>query len=234
MPKSNTNKQNKSDNVPKRKKGRPKKKTSKLNSPTKHIEKEKMKRGRPRKTPIEKKPDAMQTSIINQIHDNVYRKDSNGNMQFDDSGMYRPEQSAIHQPGSGRRLDEEALEQREMIENMWNKTNDSKVMTRRSQRLMGRDEPYNKHLSLEERMNNLEEMLSSIGMMVIALHKKTVNKPKKSRFDELIRLGFNVETARTIKKNLLNDNNYFDKVRKSSFHHTGNESMISAQGSVKQ
>jgi hypothetical protein len=233
MAKSSNNKQNKSDILTKRKKGRPKKKTSKMNSPTKHIEKEKIKRGRPRKHPIERKPDTLQTSIINHIHDNNLRKELHHN-SYDENEIYRPEHSTFHQPGSGRRLDEETLEQKEMIENIWNKTNESTVKTRRSQRLMARDDQGGRNLTIDERLTNIEEMMSSLGMMILGLHKKTVNKDKKIKLDELIRRGFTVETARTIKENLFRDSNFFDKVRRGSIHYTGNDSMISAQGSVKQ
>ena len=229
MAKSNNTKQNKSDHVVKKKKGRPKKKTSKLNSPSKHIEKEEKKgRGRPRKNPIQKKiTDPMQTSIINKIHENNYSQDFGRSHLYEDTDVYRPDQNAaFHLPSSRGRLEEEILVKREYIEKL------SKIKTRRSQRLAR--EESNKSLTTEERLRNIEEMVSSLGMMVLALHKKTVNKVKKNMVDDWIRKGYNAETARSIKENMYRDQTYFEKTRKNSSHFMGNESLISEQRSVKQ
>ena len=57
MGKSNNPKTIKVEGGNKKKKGRPKKKTSKLNSPTKAIEKKERKRGRPSKASLQKKSD---------------------------------------------------------------------------------------------------------------------------------------------------------------------------------
>ena len=80
----------------------------------------------------------------------------------------------------------------------------------------------------------MEQMISALGMMVFALHKKTVNKDKKGIIDDFIRQGFNPQTASVVQSNLFRDVNYFEKTRKNSVHMTFEGSMISAQNSVKQ
>lgn len=231
MGKSNTSKHGKSDAPVKKKKGRPKKKTSKLNSPSRQIEKEERKRGRPRKNTQSRKTDPAQLTSINRIHQNSFTKPFPHPQPNEDNEAFVPTTS-FDLPIKGQLLNEELREEREMYEEIKNNNIERNVMTRRDLRSM-KKEAWPRALSMEERMSQMEEMISSLGMMIFALHKKNVNKDKKLMIDEHIRSGYNIDTARVIRENLTRDPNYFDKTRRNSIHYP-NESMAATQGSVKQ
>ena len=228
MAKSNNAKTPKLEAANKKKKGRPKKKTSKLNSPTKMIEKKERKRGRPPKASLQKKSDLSQLPLISDMHmDKVFLKE-----RQDDS--FDPRQN-FAEPVHHRKhkLNEEYLENFEALRDIQDNQVQTSILTRRSKRLRQEDD-FGKLGGIYKRFEHLEQMMSALGMMVFALHKKTVNKDKKGIIDDFIRKGFNYQTAKVIETNLLRDVNYFEKTRKNSVHLNFEGSMISAQGSIKQ
>lgn len=229
MPKSSGVKHGKADVPGKKKKGRPKKKASKLNSPSRKIEKEERKgRGRPRKNPPKPCVEPLGIEGMRRGPQQLFGR----GLVNDDNDEFVP-RPTFQEPGLGKLLDEEALEQREALEDVRANKLESHVMTRRSLRSMTIKEERARVPGIEERISRLEEMLQCLGMMVLAQHKKTVNKDKKQMIDEHIRRGYNVETARVIRENMLRDPNYFDKTRRNSVHYA-NESQLSLVGSMKQ
>jgi hypothetical protein len=234
MAKSINPKQGKPDTAVKKKKGRPKKRASKLSSPTKQIEKETRKgRGRPRKDANQRKPSSSILALNESIHaENPMT--SLRDWKKDDNEEYVPENLFAAPLGQrGLKGMEEMREKFEVMPDVYDAPHESLVKTRRSQRLMIREETERKEQTIEDRLSNLENMISSIGMMVFALHKKTVNKSKKDMIDDYIRKGFNADTAVHIKESLMRDVNYFDKTRKSSVTINMEGSMLSVQNSVK-
>ena len=228
MGKSNNPKTIKVEGGNKKKKGRPKKKTSKLNSPTKAIEKKERKRGRPSKASLQKKSDLSHLPLIADVHlDKQFMKEKQ-----DES--FDPQQNfSVPVPNRKQKLNEEYLENYEALRDIQDNQVQTSILTRRSKRLKQEDDSV-KLGNLYKRFDQMEQMISALGMMVFALHKKTVNKDKKGIIDDFIRQGFNPQTASVVQSNLFRDVNYFEKTRKNSVHMTFEGSMISAQNSVKQ
>lgn len=195
---------------------------------SKMIKKEERKRGRPRKNMQIRKNEVTQLPNIARIHQNPPKESFPHPQTNEDSEAFVP----FDLPIKGHHFNEEIREQKEIYDDLKYNNMGRSVLTRRDHRSM-KKETWPNALSNEERMTNIEEMISCLGMMVFALHKKTVNKDKKQVIDEHIRRGFNAETARLIKESMLRDSNYFEKTRRNSIHYP-NESMGVVQGSVKQ
>ena len=236
MGKSNNAKPLKSEHPIKKKKGRPKKKTSKLNSPTKNIEKEERKgRGRPRKTAAYKKSDSLKIPMMKDVpNDIIFVKDIFKKVKNETDEPFQQEHNFSVPLGKrNNKINNELLEKNETLRYLQGTQVQKNVLTRRGMRMKIEEEALEKNVILQK-FEQIEEMLSCLGMMVFALHKKTVNKDKKTIIDDYIRQGFNSQTAEVIKTNLLKDVNYFEKTRKNSVHVNIEGSMISGQGSVKQ
>ena len=235
MVKSNNTKQSKADQPVKKRKGRPKKKASNLNSPTKHIEKDERKgRGRPRKNAQYRKPNQLSLELAKSINENqTFANTVEKDWQRDDAEEYKPETTYKKMMGYNQKVNEEMRENYEASQGLYLNNNETFVKTRRSRGLM-RDEISRADPTIEERLIKIEQMISCLGVMVLALHKKPLKKNKKEMIDGFIRKGFNAGTAQTIMENMLNDTNLFEKTRKNSINFAMEGSMMSGQGSIKQ
>ena len=228
----NSNK-GKAETPARKKKGRPKKKPAKLDSPTKQIEKEERKgRGRPRKNPIARKPNPAILALNDNIHLN--QATLTESKWLSEEAHTFPLDSGFGVPHSlkGARLADEARDQAQMDRPGYAQNPEGSGKSRRNQRML-REEREKKQVAIEERLRNMETMMSCLGMMVFALHKKTVNKGKKDMIDDYIRRGFNAGTAVMIQEQMMRDVNHFEKTRKNSVTLNMEGSMMSGQNSVK-
>lgn len=68
-----------------------------------------------------------------------------------------------------------------------------------------------------DKISSMDTKINTIGMMALNIHKRHVNKDKKNEIDEIIKNGFSDDCISYLNTKMMNEINYFERPRKSSF-----------------